>query len=512
MKVSVKILALILSLCMIICMSACGGTDTTESGLTNNDTQSDAVSEQASTPNSSATDDDDFFSDSVESIDNGTGTTNNGGSGGSTGNSGNGGNSGSAGNSGTNQNSGSNSSKAKTWKQVLAGMPSNLKGTTVKLYNWNSISEYPGAAKAIESFTKSTGIKVQWITENYNTYLSKLTNLVASGDSPDLIRLRNPLPTSLTNVQPLSVSGFDFNDAAWDKYTKESYTIGGKVYGANLANTHLASPLMIIYNKSLISKYDLDDPYTLWKKGKWTYDTFINLCKEFKDESGEDYAFFGFQLEGITSMYGVPGSVKYNGTKYVSIANDANFIKATQIACDLVNTQKIYKDAYDSESLESGKFLMMSGSGVLARRLNAYFQNLKATNSLGFVPNPTVDGKESPVYFQEFEAYGIAKGAKNAKAAPYFLRYFLDSANYDMNAFFSNAQAKEVYDYQMSRSERLWSTGYEDATDFTGTTDTGFIKKVYASTSSQVKSIIDQNKALVDTRAKNLNDILAKIK
>ena len=142
--------------------------------------------------------------------------------------------------------------------------------------------------------------------------------------------------------------------------------------------------------------------------------------------------------------------------------------------------------------------------------MNSYFQNLKNSNSLGTVPIPTATG-ESKVIFGELEAYGLAKGAKNAKAAPYFLRFFLDSANYDINAFFANAQAKEVYEYLMAQSSKLWDTGIVDHEGFTKIADPGIEKPLLNATSEQVKSVVDQVKPLVENRVKNLNDILAKL-
>ena len=72
-----------------------------------------------------------------------------------------------------------------------------------------------------------------------------------------------------------------------------------------------------------------------------------------------------------------------------------------------------------------------------------------------------ISGAENIQHFSEIEAYGICKGAKNGKAAYYFLRYFLDAANYDTNTFFCNKQAYEVYKYEMAKGK--YSTDIESA-------------------------------------------------
>ena len=48
----------------------------------------------------------------------------------------------------------------KPWEQVLSEMPSDLRGTTITVYNWNPITEYPGAAAVLKDFTQQTGIEV----------------------------------------------------------------------------------------------------------------------------------------------------------------------------------------------------------------------------------------------------------------------------------------------------------------------------------------------------------------
>ena len=49
-----------------------------------------------------------------------------------------------AGNSSANTPKG-NKIGGKSWKEVLAGMPKKLRGTTVTVYNWNPAYEYSGA-------------------------------------------------------------------------------------------------------------------------------------------------------------------------------------------------------------------------------------------------------------------------------------------------------------------------------------------------------------------------------
>ena len=401
-----------------------------------------------------------------------------------------------------------------TWEEVLANMPDELRGTKITVMNWNPISEYPGGATAIKEFMDLTGIEVEWQTESFETYLSKLASMVASGTVPDVVRMRSPLVSNYISMQPISVTGFDFNNDAWDQWVMDSYSVDGNVYGVNLANTHLGTPGMLLYNKALITKYDLEDPYILWKNGQWTYDKFVEIMREFKAETNADYVCSYFDYSEFSAMYGVPGPVMFDGNQYVSMLDDSNFVNVTQKIADLKNTDYLL-GKYKSEEFNSGKILFWSGSAIYARRQNAYFENLKSTGSLYAVPYPTIEGQEKEyVLFEEVEAYGIPKGADNAAAVPYFLRYFLDRTNYDMQSFFSSSQALEVYDYCMGIENKLWTTlygreyGFYDST----TEEDTFYKELQAATSAQVLSVLDSNAALIEQRIKRYNEQLAALR
>ncbi len=275
----------------------------------------------------------------------------------------------------------SGDAEGKSWEEVLAGMPKELRGTSITVYNWNPISEYPGATALIEQFEQETGIEVVWKAENFDTYLSKLGSMVASGESPDVMRLRSPQTSGLISTQPISVTGFDFSGAEWDQAVSDMYTIGGEVYGVRLKNTLLASPGMLLYNKSLIEKYDLDDPYVLWKRGQWTYDKFVQVMKDFKAEAGADFACSIRDYSELTSIFGVNGPITFDGKQYASQVGDSKFVDATQKVADLMNTDHLLS-VWKPDEFEAGKCLFWSGTAVYARRQNAYLSKQKEAGSV----------------------------------------------------------------------------------------------------------------------------------
>lgn len=406
-----------------------------------------------------------------------------------------------------------NKTGGKTWKEVLESMPKKLRGSTLKVYNWNPTSEYQGATSVIEKFEKQTGITVKWQTVNFDQYQTTVAAAIASGDSPDLVRTRTTNPVPLQNLQPISVSGYDFNDEAWDKVALKHYSYNGKSYAATLKNTHLGTVNILMYNSSLIDQYDLEDPYQLWKNGSWTWNKFIDVCKKYKKASKAQYAVASHNWESWFNIHGISAPVALKNGKFVNISCTSEFVNIAQKISDFSLRDKLFSTEAEIKNLfDKGGILFFGDASIFARSKNAYFGSLKESGTLYAVPYPKIEG-QSKYYVGsgEYEAYGIAKGAKNPTAAPYFLRYFLDAENYDMSSFYGNAKVLEVYNWSMQQ-ERIASVSFNASPDYGETYDQNYYTKLTKTQSSQMKSYLESYSNIVDSRVKELNRAVANLK
>lgn len=395
----------------------------------------------------------------------------------------------------------------KTWQQVLKSMPKKLRGTTMVMYNWNPASEYTGAPVVIEEFTKQTGIKVDWKTISYNVYTTKLASLVASGEGiPDVVRTNGPKPSNMLSYQPISTANFDFSDEAWDETIMDMYTVGDKVYATSLKNTHIGGCTMMLYNKSEIDKYDFEDPYKLWKSGKWTWSKFLKMAREYKDETGNKAVYGEAFMKVFATSYGLQGSMSYDGKKFTNVITSKKFVTVHQELCDLYNKESLF--GFGGTSIfDEGDTLFCTGGAVHLRRKNSYFGALKESNNLYAVPMPTIDGQKK--YYQdagEAEAYAIAKGAPNAEAVPYFLRYFLDGSNYELGTYFCNEQNLEVYNWCMNQKNKIYNYGYGEGID--GLTADSLQSQV----GGNVASYVARMSPTVNKNVDAANGTLAKLK
>ena len=484
MKQTIKsIFAMLLVLCMVFTIAGCGEAET----------NSDPVAAG-----------DDFFTDVVTDNPNEQqGTTSEG--------------TASNNNASTNQdgNSGSVSTdvpeqnvvKGKTWKEVLGSMPKNLRGTSITVYNWNPASEYTGAPAVIDEFTKQTGITVKWQTISYDTYFTKVPAVIASGKNiPDVLRARGPIPEYMVSYQPLSTSKYDFSDEAWDKKIMNLYSVDGIPYATSLQNTHIGAVNVLFYNKSLIEKHELDDPYKLWKKGQWNWDKYIEMCREYKNITGNPGSCGEGWYWSYISAFGIQSAVAFDGKKFYNNMGNKDFLTVHQTLGELYNEEKLFAFGQEPQFNE-GTRLFSIGTSVHMRRKNSYFGNLKSSGDLYAVPMPAP--KKLKKYDQgmsEAEAYAITNGAPNPEAVPYFLRYFLDGANYELATYFCNKQNLEVYNWCMNQENRNFVYVYPD--EIKTLDENG----IMGQTGEQMKSFIDKNMGTINKVVKDYNNTLKKIK
>jgi len=450
MKTLIKILCLVLSLVMVLSMAACGtNKDKTDGSAANNDGGSQNVSQ--------------------------------------------GGN--------------------KSWEEIKATIPSDAKGKTIEVFSWNKLTDVTGAKDVVEKFQKETGINVKWVVGSYNEYSTKIAGRVASQDSPDVVRLMR-IDTGLLQVlEPLQNLGYDLNDAAWDKRITDFYTFDGKTYATNLRNTLIQQPRALIYNKNLISKYDLEDPYSLWKQGNWNWNKFEEICRTFKEEVDDEtyLPWTSYQWADACDAYGA-SMIKREGDRFVSNMNDPNLLKGWQKMCQLREEGITNNIRFDIANFESGKILFFTESLISVRRTHFYWQDLKSQGALGAVPLPTIDGGTNATVWSEVEAYGVPEGAPNGKLTSYFLRYYLDAENYDKKAFFCDPTMLDVHEALMKSEEMYVNYDCGLITDDVGKGGIHINASVINAKAAQAKSKLDSYASMVQAAVDNTNGVLNKIK
>ncbi|MCQ2454982.1 MAG: ABC transporter substrate-binding protein [Clostridia bacterium] len=397
-----------------------------------------------------------------------------------------------------------------SWSQLVSKMPSKLKGSTVTMYSWNPAKHVTGAEKVIANFTKQTGIKVNWKQGSYDNYDTEIAALINSGSSPDIIRYASVNIYRMNLTQDVeAATGYDFKGKIWDSQVTSAYKVNGKTYGVNLKNTFNQQPTVVYYSGATIKRYKLDDPYDLWKSGKWTWNKFLDMCRKFKEETGRS----GWMTNDHLDLLRFSGLdfMKFDGKTFKDNSSDPAILKTLQKICG-------YKDSITCEAMreqdkiENGTYLFTTDNMLCARRTDFHYETLKSDGDLYCVPFPKGFNKTYLVPMHEYEAYGFPKGCKNGPAAYYFLRYYLNRDNYEEKTFFVNKQALETYDYVM-KQKRFYkvSSGPMEVTN--GDSNVGLDTYIRTTgKADQIKSELDKVKPKFKNAVKAANKTVAKFK
>ena len=398
-----------------------------------------------------------------------------------------------------------------TEQAYFENVPSELNGTTVKFATWidHKSCDY---SYVFSDFTKLTGIKVEIVPVTQVDYIVKLTGMKASGTAPDVIVENGDFPRTLSLLQPITkeATGIDLNDKFWDANVTKLYTVGGKVYAINGANSswQMASPL-VYYNIPLLQKHGIKNPSEYVKENNWTWETLLKCMEDGKKAGitgGEiDVTVFSnvygggpYHYDAKTGQYSnTMGTQKFKDTwNYLSSAQEKGIVKLT-------NTW--------ASSLTSGYTgLVISGAYGLRKQPGWFYQ--MDSDDIGYAYLPKVNKSDANYPTSTMtRAYGIADGAKNPKGAAYFLRYFLNDDWYDTNDIFKDERAanmhyelQKIKDFSNPQVDGVVLTQYDDFKVF--------FNELTTSTPAQITANIDKVSQKLDYCVKKANKMIEEAK
>ncbi len=152
------------------------------------------------------------------------------------------------------------------------------KGT--KIRKIGDIDEMEGYGYQITlEFMEDYDIEIEWIPMGYSEYVSKLPQMVAAGNPPDTAVMTDATALSFMYgnlVMPIN-DYITLEDKYWDEDVLNNFSIDGNYYAVNTGDI---DTFFVYYNKTLFDELGLEDPYTLYKNGKWTFDKLRELAKK----------------------------------------------------------------------------------------------------------------------------------------------------------------------------------------------------------------------------------------
>ena len=150
----------------------------------------------------------------------------------------------------------------------------------------------------------------------------------------------------------LKYNALDIEKPYWSTKFIQEATINNKVYTVtgDAALTSRQSAMMMMFNKTLLSAYNLDDPYELVRNKQWTIDKLITMTKDIyvdvnHDETLDADDFYGFAMSNRC------GLDAWNSALGITLlSRDENNLPKTGIDSDkfFAAYGKVYKLLFDN--------------------------------------------------------------------------------------------------------------------------------------------------------------------
>lgn len=376
------------------------------------------------------------------------------------------------------------------------------RGTTLHFATWIDHKRGEGGVP-MASFAEKYGIDVEITAIPQYEYVTKLSGMVASGQSPDIIVDNYEFPKLLPLAEDLrEISTIDLSDDFWDKTVIDMSTINGKTYMINSANSPWTYRFMCFYNIKLFEDNGFKEPLEYYEEGNWTIDTFMRCASQISN-LGSDYIGASVRHSFASAIFGTQITNFVNG-RFVNNTSDLNLSSAYKWMLQGAESGYFITDSGLDQFIKNKCGLLLYGDFGL--RATGGMETMDA-DLIGYVPLPKVSQEqENYRSVASWRAYGICKGSQNAAAAGYFIRYFLDFDNYAIDEMFKSERAYEFYNELRKMESTIdmytyYGLDISDANDFAIVVDgtSAQVDTNLKALSNQIETKVEQGNKIIDS-------------
>lgn len=286
---------------------------------------------------------------------------------------------------------------------------------TVSTWNYETTPEF----KALfEAFEKKTGIKVKAVDIASDDYDTKLTTMLSSGDTTDVLTMKNLLSYSNYALRDQLVDQTERireldTDAAEGTY--EMYDIDGKTY----ALPYRTDFWVLYYNKKMFDDAGIQYPENL------TWDEYEDLAKKLSKNDGQVYGAYQHiwrsTIQAIAAAQNEANLVEPDYRFMTDYYDRALRMQKEGAQMDF-GTAKSTKVTYQSQFEEQKAAMMYMGTWYMAGILANKEAN-KTEVEWGITAIPQKKKGESVTTFGSPTAFAVNKNSKKQKAAQEFIEF-----------------------------------------------------------------------------------------
>ena len=398
---------------------------------------------------------------------------------------------------------------------VFERVPAKLSGQKIKMLLWWDVAAHDKAEADL--FYEQTGIQVMFEASTIDKYQSTLSGKIMAGNPPQCSAILSewyPQPITRGLMQPIKNTGWDYTNKTDDIYSlgmMEQFAYKGEMYGVALKGSNAPTYEVMFFNKEVLAQYGVkEDPYQLWKKGQWNWDTCLTIAKQCTDAKNERYG-----IVCLSQYYWMLSAgqdfVLSDGNGLVNNIHSSKLLESWTQAWDMVYTHKVMPTNFSQQKeLFYAGLIAMFGVGSYFMQDDTSStqyvpQNVKF--DYGVVPFPSPAGM-SAVAASEGIVWGfpVKNSGDKLQAAMWWLRYHMDDSKYGERYFYPKEECWEVMGWMSAQKVQSYNS--------VGVISYGGKHNAYsiqysiidlATTKAAIKTNLDQWYAEIDT---NINTIL----
>ncbi|MBR3778109.1 MAG: extracellular solute-binding protein [Clostridia bacterium] len=352
-------------------------------------------------------------------------------------------------------------------ESIFKKVPEKLKGQKIKMMVWWDVGQ--SEKDEVAFFKEQTGITVAVETATMDKYQSTLSGKIMAGNPPQIAAIISewyPQPITRGLMQPIKVTGWDYSNKEDDIYAlglMDQFSYKGEHYGIALKGSNMSTYEVMFFNKDILKANGVkEDPYQLWKKGQWNWDTCLQIALQCTDAKKEKYGltnisqFFWMLSAGqdfvISDINGLQNNIK-----------NPKLLDAWNHAWDMIYTHKVIPQNFSQQKeLFYAEQVAMFGVGSYFMQAESSHNNYVPQNAKfdwGVVPFPSPAGM-SPVAACEGTVWGFPTKVSGDKlqAAMWYLRYNLDDTHYGERDFYSKEECWEVMGWMSNQKVQSYNS------------------------------------------------------
>lgn len=335
--------------------------------------------------------------------------------------------------------------------------------------------------KSVEmTLFEKKGGSIKWIRVLDGQKYDKLATAITSGkDVPDIFKYEwIAFPSQVVTGMYQSVDEIvDFNADIWKdvKPTADQFQLKNKHYVAPIS---FSVGTLMMYNKDIIDNEGLDDPYDLYTRGEWNWDTWYQIMSDYKNKATgneERYGIAGWFAPQLVQQTGKT-LVTYEDGKFNNNLNDVDIERAENLLYNIGKEGLVDLTWYNTAKscFTSGKTLFFN-MGPWAETGN---NGPTANDNWKVVPIPPDPQSDGKYMSSDMLAYMWVKGSTKKEAVKCWFecarvatfdesyketskeKFFTDNPGWDEDMYqvlqdASSSEYKQIFDFGYGISPTL---------------------------------------------------------